>query len=163
MISDQLREIPVVGALEARDSSAIVEGVVHADQLALYIDPAKIVDVCAFLKAEQKFTRLSGVTAVDWFPMEPRFEVVYLLHSIENRMQRLRLKCRVSGDEPVIDSVTSLWKGANWYEREVFDLFGIVFRGHPELTRIMMPDHWEGHPLRKDFPVYGEKYTYKDE
>jgi NADH-quinone oxidoreductase subunit C len=163
MISDQLREIPVVGALEARDSSAIVEGVSHADQLALYIDPAKIADVCAFLKAEQKLTRLSGITAVDWFPVEPRFEVVYLLHSIENRNQRLRLKCRVSGDEPFIDSVTSVWKGANWYEREVFDLFGIVFRGHPNLTRIMMPDYWEGHPLRKDFPVYGQKYTYKDE
>ena len=163
MISDQLREIPVVNALEARDSSAIVEGVQHADQLVLYIDPAKIVDVCTFLKAEQKFTRLSAVTAVDWFPMEPRFEVVYLLHSIERRNQRLRLKCRVSGDDPFIDSVTGIWKGANWYEREVFDLFGIIFRGHPDLTRIMMPDHWEGHPLRKDFPVYGQKYTYKDE
>jgi NADH-quinone oxidoreductase subunit C len=163
MISDQLREIPVVNALEARDGSAVVEGVLHADQLALYIEPAKIVDVCAFLKTEQKFARLSGVTAVDWFPMEPRFEVVYLLHSIEQRGQRLRLKCRVSGDDPVIDSVTSVWKGANWYEREVFDLFGIIFRGHPDLTRIMMPDHWEGHPLRKDFPVYGLKYTYKDE
>jgi NADH-quinone oxidoreductase subunit C len=163
MISDELREIPVVAALEARDGSAIVQGVVHAEQLALYIDPGKIVETCRFLKEEQKYTRLSGVTAVDWFPMEPRFEVVYLLHSIENRKQRLRLKCRVAGEQPEIDSVTSLWRGANWYEREVFDLFGIVFRGHPGLTRIMMPDHWEGHPLRKDFPVYGLKYTYKDE
>ena len=115
MISDQLREIPVVGALEARDSSAIVEGVLHAEQVALYVDPAKIVDICAFLRNQQKLTRLSGITAVDWFPVEPRFEVVYFLHSIEDRKQRLRLKCRVSGDEPVIDSVTSVWRGANWY------------------------------------------------
>jgi NADH-quinone oxidoreductase subunit C len=163
MISDQLREIPVVAALEARDSSAIVEGVVHAEQLALYIDPGRIVEVCRFLKDEQKYTRLSGVTAVDWFPMEPRFEVVYLLHSMEHRDRRLRLKCRLPGERPEIDSVTSVWRGANWYEREAYDLFGVVFRGHPDLTRIMMPDHWEGHPLRKDFPVYGSKYTYKDE
>jgi NADH-quinone oxidoreductase subunit C len=163
MISDQLREIPVVAALEARDSAVIVEGVVHADQLALYIDPAKIVETCRFLKIEQKYARLSAVTAVDWFPMEPRFEVVYLLHSIEDRSRRLRLKCRVPGDRPEIDSVTPVWQGANWYEREVFDLFGIVFHGHPDLTRIMMPDQWEGHPLRKDFPVYGQKYMYKDE
>ena len=163
MISDELREIPVVAALEARDSSALADGVMHAGQLALYIDSGKILEVCRYLKEEQQYTRLSGVTAVDWFPMEPRFEVVYLLHSMERRDQRLRLKCRLRGEEAVIDSVTSIWRGANWYEREVFDLFGIVFRGHPELTRIMMPDAWEGHPLRKDFPVSGQKYTYKDE
>jgi NADH-quinone oxidoreductase subunit C len=163
MISDQLREIPVAAALEARDSSAVAGGVLHADQLALYIDPAKILDICRYLKEEQQYTRLSGVTAVDWFPMEPRFEVVYLLHSMKHRGQRLRLKCRLDGSRPEIDSVTSVWRGANWYEREVFDLFGVIFRGHPDLTRIMMPDAWEGHPLRKDFPVYGQKYTYKDE
>ena len=163
MISDQLREISVVGALESRFSPALLEGVMHRDQLALYIDPAKIVDVCRFLKDEQKYTRLSGLTGVDWYPREPRFEVVYLLHSIERRGDRLRLKCRFNVEKPEIDSVTSVWRGANWYEREVFDLFGVVFRGHPDLSRIMMPDHWEGHPLRKDFAVSGYKYTYKDE
>jgi len=163
MISDELRENPVIAALEARDSAALADAVLHAGQLALFVDPEKILDVCRFLKDEKQYTRLSGITAVDWFPMEPRFEVVYLLHSIERRGERLRLKCRVAGDKPGIDSVTSIWRGANWYEREVFDLFGITFRGHPDLTRIMMPDQWEGHPLRKDFPVYGLKYTYKDE
>jgi NADH-quinone oxidoreductase subunit C len=163
MTSEQLRDNPAAAALAAHDHSAIVEHAVHAGQWALYIEPEKIVDVCRFLKTAQKYTRLSGITAVDWFPMEPRFEVVYLLHSIEDRKQRLRLKCRVPGDRAEVASVTSVWRGANWYEREVFDLFGIVFTGHPDLRRIMMPDHWEGHPLRKDFPVYGFKYTYKDE
>jgi NADH-quinone oxidoreductase subunit C len=163
MISDELREIPVVAALESRATSALTDAVLHRNQLALYIDPAKIVDVCRYLKDEQKYVRLSGVTAVDWHPSEPRFEVVYLLHSIERRNERLRLKCKISGENPEIDSVTPVWQGANWYEREVFDLFGIRFRGHPDLSRIMMPENWEGHPLRKDFPVYGQKYAYKDE
>jgi NADH-quinone oxidoreductase subunit C len=163
MISDQVREIPAVTALELWDGSAIVDAAVHAGQLVLNVDPVKIVDVCRFLKEEQKYKRLSGITGVDWYPVEPRFELVYLLHSIERRDQRLRLKCRVGGDSPEIDSVTPVWRGANWYEREVFDLFGIRFRNHPGLTRIMMPDAWEGHPLRKDFPVSGQKYTYKDE
>ena len=89
-------------------------------------------------------------------PAEPRFEVVYHLHSVE-RNQRLRLKARISGAEPEIESVTSVWRGANWYEREVFDLFGIRFTGHPDLRRIMMPDDWEGHPLRKDYPITGTR------
>ena len=100
--------------------------------------------------------RLSTVTAVDRYPAEPRFEVVYHLHSIE-RNERVRLKCRLEGDDPEIESVTSVWRSANWYEREVFDLFGIRFRNHPDLRRIMMPDDWEGHPLRKDYPDHGDK------
>jgi len=131
-------------------------------ELTLVIDPAKIVDVCRFLKDELKFVRLSGVTAVDWFPADPRFEVIYHLHSLD-RNERLRLKCRVGGDSPEIDSVTGIWRGANWYEREVFDLFGVRFLNHPDLRRIMMPDYWEGHPLRKDFPVHGNKYSYQNE
>jgi NADH-quinone oxidoreductase subunit C len=163
MISDQLREIPVVAALQSRDSGIVISAALQAGQLALDIEVAKIVEVCRFLKQEQKYTRLSAITAVDWYPLEPRFQVVYLLHSMERRGERLRLKCRVAGESPQIDSVTPVWRGANWYEREVFDLFGIVFRGHPDLARIMMPEQWEGYPLRKDFPVYGCKYTYKDE
>jgi NADH-quinone oxidoreductase subunit C len=162
MVSDQLREIPVVAALEARHSSAVLDGVHDLGETTLYIEPSRIVEVCRFLKQDQKFVRLSGITALDWHPLEPRFEVVYLLHSLE-RNERLRLKCKLSGENPEIESVTSIWVGANWYEREAFDLFGIVFRNHPDLTRIMMPAEWEGHPLRKDFPVHGYKYTYKDE
>lgn len=163
MISDQVREVPVVSALLARFPDAVTAGVVRLNELALEIEPAAIVETCHFLKKEQGFRRLSAITGVDWYPMEPRFEVVYLLHSMERRGERLRLKCRLHGDNAVIDSVTPVWAGANWYERETFDLFGIEFRNHPNLTRIMMPDEWEGHPLRKDFPVHGHRYSYQDE
>jgi NADH-quinone oxidoreductase subunit C len=128
----------------------------------LIADPARIVDFCRYLKEKEQFNRLSAVTAVDWYPAEPRFEVVYHLHSIELN-QRLRVKCRVSGSNPEIDSVTGVWGSANWFEREVFDMFGIVFRNHPNLTRILMPLDWEGYPLRKDYPVHGYKYSYPSE
>lgn len=162
MISDQVRqEYPVAAALEDRDGSFITGGVVSSGQLALFIEPASIAEVCRILRDEFRF-RLSGVTAVDWYPLEPRFEVVYLLHSIQSN-QRLRLKCKLSGESAILPSVCPVWEGANWYEREAFDLFGITFEGHPNLTRIMMPEGWEGHPLRKDFPVHGHRYTYSDE
>jgi len=163
MISDQVREIPVVSALLARYTDAIKGGNNRLNELTLEIEPAQILDVCRFFKEEQKYVRLSAITAVDWYPMEPRFEVVYFLHSMERRGERVRLKCRLHGDKPEVESVTSLWVGANWYERETFDLFGIRFLNHPNLTRIMMPDDWDGHPLRRDFPVHGHKYSYKDE
>ena len=130
--------------------------------MTLEVSPEKIVEVCRSLKEERRFVRLADLTAIDWHPAEPRFEVVYHLHSVENN-ERLRLKCRLAGDAAEIDSVTSVWRSANWHEREVFDLFGIVFRGHPDLRRIMLPDDWEGHPLRKDYPVYGNKYGYKEQ
>ena len=95
-------------------------------------------------------------------PSEPRFEVIYHLHSLE-RNQRLRLKCLVSGVNPEIDSATGVWRAANWYEREVYDMFGITFRNHPNLTRILMPIDWEGYPLRKDYPVHGYKSSYPSE
>lgn len=162
MLSDALKEIPAAAALEAWDASAILEGGRDFGEIALVLAPGKIREACRFLKQEWKFERLSSITAVDWYPAEPRFEVVYHLHSLA-RNERLRLKCRLPGDAPEIDSVTSVWGGANWYEREVFDLFGIQFREHPDLRRLMMPDDWEGHPLRKDYPVHGYKYSYKDE
>lgn len=163
MISDQVREIPAVSSLLARFPEAVTDGDVRLGELSLEIDPARIVEVCRFLKDEKLFDRMSGITCVDWYPMEPRFEVVYLLHSMQRRSERIRLKCRLPGTNPEIDSVTSVWIGANWYEREAFDLFGIRFRNHPNLTRIMMPDGWDGHPLRKDFPIHGNRYSYVDE
>jgi NADH-quinone oxidoreductase subunit C len=162
MLSDQVKERPVAAALEARNPSAITGGKYQLGELTLEIDAAQILDVCSFLKHSQQFNRLSAVTAVDWYPVEPRFEVVYHLHSLEKN-ERLRLKCKVHGEQPEIDSVCSVWRGADWYEREVFDLFGIMFRHHPNMIRIMMPDGWEGHPLRKDYPVHGYKYSYTDE
>ena len=156
MLPENLREFPPAAAVDAFDASAIVGGHSERGELTLEIAPARIAAVCEFLKREQKFARVSSVTAVDRHPGEPRFEVVYHLHSIE-RNQRLRLKCRLGGANPEIDSVVPVWRGANWYEREVFDLFGIRFQGHPDLRRIMLPDDWEGHPLRKDYPVTGDR------
>ena len=141
---------------------AILETVNVLGETTLIADPAQIVDFCRYLKTSEKYIRLSSVTAVDWHPAEPRFEVVYHLHSLEP-FQRLRLKCRVSGKDPAIDSVTSVWRGADWYEREVWDMFGVHFRNHPNLQRILMPTDWEGHPLRKDYPVHGYKYSYSNE
>lgn len=162
MITEEVRNFSAAAAaLEDLDGSFIAGGAVQAGQLFLLIEPSRIVEVCRYLKETRKM-RLSAVTALDWYPLEPRFEVVYLLHSIEKN-ERLRLKCKVSETDAAIDSVTSVWKGANWYEREVFDLFGIVFRNHPDLKRIMMPEGWDGHPLRKDFPTTGQKYMYSDE
>jgi NADH-quinone oxidoreductase subunit C len=162
MLPDQLKESPAAVALEARFTSAITGGHNEHNEPTLFIDPSRILEVCEFLKGEQGFLRLSGITGVDWHPADPRFEVVYLLHSM-GRNQRLRLKCWVSEQAAEIDSMTGVWRSAKWYEREVFDLFGIRFRNHPDLRRIMMPDDWEGHPLRKDYPVHGHKYSYPNE
>jgi NADH-quinone oxidoreductase subunit C len=156
MLPDNLRDRAAAAAVGAFDADAIVGGKFDRDELTLEIAPAKIVSVCGFLKYDQKFNRLSSVTGVDRYPAEPRFEVVYHLHSVE-RNERLRLKCRLRGEDPVIESVTSVWRSANWYERETFDLFGIRFLNHPDLRRIMMPEDWEGHPLRKDYPVTGPR------
>lgn len=159
MISELLQEDPLVEALVERFGTAIESGTLEHEQTILYITPASIVAVCTFLRDEHGFNRASSITALDWYPQEPRFEVVYLLHSIKHNT-RLRLKCRLSGENPTVDSLTGVWPGANWYEREVLDLFGITFTNHPNPRRIMMPDDWEGHPLRKDFPIHGHKYDY---
>jgi NADH-quinone oxidoreductase subunit C len=156
MLPDNLRERAVATAVESFDADAVIGGNLDRGELTLEVRPAKIVSVCGFLKYDQSFVRLSSVTAVDRYPAEPRFEVVYHLHSVE-RKERVRLKCRIGGVDPVIESVTSVWRGANWYEREVFDLFGIRFVNHPDLRRIMMPDDWEGYPLRKDYSVTGPR------
>ena len=156
MTLDELQALPVAAALMGAAPGAVTGGKHDRQELTLEIAADRIVSACRFLKAEQKFVRLSTVTAVDWYPEEPRFEVVYHLHSPE-RNERLRLKCRVTGENPEIDSVTAIWRGANWYERETFDLFGIRFRNHPDLRRIMLPEDWEGYPLRKDYPVTGNR------
>jgi NADH-quinone oxidoreductase subunit C len=156
MLPENLKQNSVAAAVEAFDADAVKAGKMDRGELTLEIAPGKIASICGFLKYDQKFVRLSTVTAVDRYPAEPRFEVVYHLHSVE-RNERVRLKCRLRGEDPVIESVTSVWRGANWYEREVFDLFGINFLNHPDLRRIMLPEDWEGHPLRKDYPVTGSR------
>jgi NADH-quinone oxidoreductase subunit C len=104
--------------------------------------------------AKMQYNLLTDATCVDRYPIEPRFELNYHLVSIPRR-EKVRVKVRLSGDDPVVDSLVPVWPGANWLEREIFDLFGIRFTGHPDLRRILLPDDWEGHPLRRDYPVEG--------
>jgi len=161
MIPDTLKDSPVAAALDQRFGAAVQGGHNDRNEPTVFIAPESILEVCRFLKGEQGFIRLSGITAVDWLPADPRFEVVYLLHSIERNL-RFRLKCR-TGEEGEVESVTPVWRSANWYEREVFDMFGIQFRNHPNLRRILMPTDWEGYPLRKEYPIHGYKYSYQNE
>lgn len=153
MIPESLRENPVAAALDDVATTAKFE----FNELTIEVDPANIVEALRRAKNDLKFERLSTVTGVDRYPAEPRFEVVYHLQSIE-RKQRLRLKARVPGMNPVIESACAVYRSANWYERETFDLYGVKFLHHPNLTRIMLPDDWDGHPLRKDAAVTGTRY-----
>jgi NADH-quinone oxidoreductase subunit C len=156
MLPETLQENGLALGVHEFDAEALVDGKFDRGELTLEIAPERIVSVCRYLKEQQQFVRLSTVTGVDRYPAEPRFEVVYHLHSLA-RNERVRLKCRLSGQNPEIDSITGVWRAANWFERETFDLFGVRFRNHPDLRRIMLPDDWEGHPLRKDYPVTGAR------
>jgi len=128
------------------------------DEITVFIPRPRI--LAALEKAQHSgFVLLTDLTAVDRHPREPRFEIVYLLTAPE-AAARLRLKVRIPGDDPTTPSATPLWAGADWLEREAFDLFGIRFDGHPNLRRILMPDDWEGHPLRKDFPLVEEPVEF---
>ena len=138
------------------DPEAVEEVRTFRNEATLYIKPDRFIRVCEFLRDEPalKFSFLADVTALDLYPQEPRFELVYHLLSVETA-ERLRLKVRVSGEKPRFVTAVPLWPSANAFEREVFDLFGIVFDGHPFLRRMLLPDEWEGHPLRKDYPTEG--------
>ena len=118
-------------------------------------------NICRYLKEDPdiKMDYLIDVTAVDWKPKTPRFEVVYHLHSIAHG-HSLRLKVPVEEEDAWVPTVSTVWRTANWHERETFDLFGIKFEGHPDLRRILMPDDWEGHPLRKDYPLEGREWKF---
>ncbi len=123
------------------------------NELTIYVAAENIIAATtAVQKAGYNF--LEDVTAVDWYPSEPRFQVTYHIVSMKLK-ERIRLAVLLEGEDPSVESITSVWPSANFYEREVWDLFGIRFPGHPNLTRIMMPTDWEGHPLRKDYPVEG--------
>ena len=106
--------------------------------------------------AKLQYNLLTDATSVDRYPVEPRFELNYQLVSIPRR-DRVRLQVRLTGQDPVVDSLVPVWPGANWLEREIFDLFGIRFEGHSDLRRILLPDEFEGAPLRRDFPVEGKR------
>jgi NADH-quinone oxidoreductase subunit C len=130
----------------------IVDAKWDRQELTLTVAPETIVAAATAAKAAG-YNFFEDVTAVDWYPAEPRFQLSYSLLS-HTLKQRIRVVARISEGQPIA-SITSVWPSANFYEREVFDLFGVHFSGHPRLTRIMMPDNWNGHPLRKDYPVEG--------
>lgn len=151
-----LKDRPAVAKMLSWRPEALHAAKWDRNELTLWVDRHALRETCQALRDDRStsFNFLSDVTCVDWFPSEPRFEVVYSLLSFA-RKDRVRLKVRLDGAHAVIDSLTPIWPGANPFEREVFDLFGIRFQGHPFLRRIMMPDDWSGHPLRKDYPVEG--------
>lgn len=153
---EQLKGHPAVACLLAWNASAVAEVKFDRDEMTIYVEPENLREACALLRDDAgcAFNFLSDITCVDWYPAEPRFEVVYHLLSIAKK-ERVRIKVRLDSASPAVDSVTSVWPGANYFEREVFDLFGIRFAGHPYLRRLLMPEDWEGHPLRKDYPVEG--------
>lgn len=145
---------PAVRLLREDFPGAVVETVLFQDEITITVDREAIVSICRFLKEEPelRYEFLADLCGVDWWgKREPRFEVVYNLYSI-SRADRIRVKIRVP-EEVEVPSVTEIWPNADWHEREVFDLFGLRFSGHPDLRRILMPEDWDGHPLRKDYPV----------
>jgi len=153
---EQLKNHPAVARIHGWNPEAIQGVKFDRDEMTIVVDRSAIREACALLREDPAcpFNFLSDITCVDWYPAEPRFEVVYHLLSIPKK-ERVRLKVRLNTSSPTVDSLTSIWPGANYFEREVFDLFGVRFAGHPYLRRIMMPEDWEGHPLRKDYPVEG--------
>jgi NADH-quinone oxidoreductase subunit C len=151
-----LREMaahPAVAALTAWNEAALTDARWDRDELTLTIAREEIVDAgLTVQKADYNF--LEDVTAVDWLPASPRFQVSY--HIVSQKLkERIRLRVMLDEASPAVETITSVWPSANYYEREVFDLFGIRFDEHPNLRRIMMPEDWSGHPLRKDYPVEG--------
>ncbi|MFQ5455416.1 MAG: NADH-quinone oxidoreductase subunit C [Nitrospirota bacterium] len=147
---------PIVQKIKERFSDAFLGTYEFAGDLTISVKKEKVFDICRLLHddTEMDFDYIIDICSVDYPEEEERFEVVYHFYSIKNR-QRIRIKARVREDACTIDSVCDIWKGANFMEREVYDMMGIRFNNHPDLRRILMTDDFEGYPLRKDFPVKG--------
>jgi NADH-quinone oxidoreductase subunit C len=139
----------------------VLEVVMFRDQTTVVLNRASIVKACRLLRdhAELKFNFLAALTAVDYWPEEPRFKIVYQLYSLVNRVF-LGLNVPVPGEDPQLSTVEGVFPNANWHEREVFDMFGVNFEGHSDLRRILLPQDWQGHPLRKDYPLGYEEVQF---
>jgi len=151
-----LREMashPAVSAIVAWNPDALTDARWDRDELTLTISREEIVAAASTLQ-RAGYNFLEDVTAVDWFPAIPRFQISYHIVS-HSYKERIRLRVLIDESAASVDSITPVWPSADYYEREVFDLFGVRFDGHPNMRRIMMPDDWSGHPLRKDYPVEG--------
>jgi NADH-quinone oxidoreductase subunit C len=144
---------PAIKALLAWKPGALTDAKFDFGELTLTIDSTEIRAACSTVQAAG-YNFFEDMTAVDWYPLAPRFQLSYHILSFGLK-ERIRLRVLLDEAEPSVDSITPVWPGANFFEREVFDLFGIHFADHPDLRRIMLPDDWNGHPLRKDYPVEG--------
>jgi NADH-quinone oxidoreductase subunit C len=145
----------VIATLQEAVPGAVFEAAPSVDlHTTIYASRDDVPAVCRALRdrPDLRFQLLAEVTAADFHPTEPRFELIYVLVSIEHAL-RLRLKVRLNGEDAHVATVSGIWPSANWLEREVWDLFGIVFDGHPDPRRLLMPEDWDGFPLRKDYPV----------
>ncbi len=150
---ETLADHPAVKAILALGPEALTDAKFQFGELTLTIAPEQIRAACLAVQAAG-YNFFEDLTAVDWFPASPRFQLSYHILSHGFR-ERIRLRVLLEEASPAVESITPVWAGSNYYEREVFDLFGIRFEEHPNLRRIMLPEEWQGHPLRKDYPVEG--------
>ena len=151
-----MTSFPDSEALAAFDPKAVVGVKFDRNEYTIDVPASNIVRICDFLRVDRGYVLLADLTCFDQYPIEPRFQVVYHLYRLKDH-QFLRVKAAVPGDNPRIATVSGVWPAAGWHEREVFDLFGVIFEGHADLRRIVMPDTWLGHPLRKDYPTEGPR------
>ena len=151
---DQDATSVVIEKLRAWNAAAVSEVVAFHGETTVVVPRELLRATAERCRAHLQFNFLSDATSADRFPVEPRFELNYHLVSIPNKI-KLRLRTRVSGADPTVDSLVPVWPGAGWMEREIYDLMGIRFNGHPDLRRILLPNDWEGHPLRRDYPTEG--------
>ncbi|RMF30323.1 MAG: NADH-quinone oxidoreductase subunit C [Chloroflexi bacterium] len=149
----------LIARLRERFPTAIQEVITFRGETTVVVPREALVEVCTYLRDEEGFNVLADLCAVDYLPRTPRFAVNYHLLSLDHR-RRLRVKVFVEEEDPVVPTVTGVWPGANWHEREAFDLMRIRFEGHPDPRRILLPAEWEGHPLRKELPVVVEEIAY---
>jgi len=159
-----MEPVAIGSLLRERFPDDVVDVVPFRGQVGVRVRSESIVPVCRHLRdhAELRMEYLADLCGVDYPEREFRFEVVYHLYSLQHR-HGIRLNAGLPVGDPCIDSVVPVWPGADWFEREAFDMYGIVFRGHPDLRRILMPDNWKGFPLRKDYPLRGpEGWEYPE-
>ena len=155
--------LEIVDRLKEKFGTELVDIYEFRGRVSVTVRPDKITDICRYLHDDPDLYMdyLADLCGVDYPDRKYRFEVVYNLFSIKHR-HRIRIKALLQEKDPNVDSVVPIWAGANWHEREACDMYGIVFNGHPDLRRILMPDDWEGYPLRKDYPLKGpEDAEYK--